>query len=295
MATPNPAPVYRFAPSPNGELHLGHAYSALLNLHHARENNGHLLLRIEDIDTVRCTPELEAQMLADLEWIGFEWDGEPRRQSEHFDEYQTALDTLFEMELVYPALLSRGDIKKRVKEFETNGATWPHDPDGSPHYPGTERDLSQNERAKLMASGKPYALRLNMQKALEFKSVKNLHWQETRTGSTHNISAKPEEWGDVIVSRKDTPTSYHLCCVLDDALQGVTHIVRGSDLYEATSVHRLLQTILEIEPPIYHHHQLIMDEQGNKLSKSTRSTSIRALRDAGYSRDDLIAKLPVLG
>lgn len=266
-------PVFRFAPSPNGELHLGHAYSALLNLKMARETGGKMLLRIEDIDTQRCTPELEKQMLEDLEWIGFEWDEEPIRQSERFDAYRDILGELNQLDLLYPATLSRSEIKKRVEEL---GSDWPRDPDGAPHYPGEERASSLADRADIMNSGKPYTLRLDMAKAL-LTTTQNLSWNEKGSG----VSAKPEQWGDVVLARKDTPASYHLSCVIDDAFQGITHIVRGNDLYEATSIHRLLQKLLGLFQPAYHHHDLILDNTGAKLSKSNKNTSLRQLRAEG--------------
>ncbi len=281
-----PQRVFRFAPSPNGELHLGHAYSALLNLKSAREAGGKCLLRIEDIDTVRCTPELEKQMLEDLEWIGFEWDEEPRRQSEHFAEYQSSLDTLWERGLVYPSALSRSEIKRYVAKRDAVGEKWPRDPDGSPIYPGNERLLGASARNSILNSDKPFAIRLDMNLAVD---AARYEWMES--GSF--VSAEPLKWGDVILARKDTPASYHLCCVVDDALQGITDVVRGNDLYHATSVHVVLQELLGLISPSYHHHDLVLDENGKKLSKSLASTSLRALRNAGLSRQDAVEKMAV--
>ena len=274
----DPIRIFRFAPSPNGELHLGHAYSALLNLKLAREVGGKCLLRIEDIDTVRCTPELEKQMLDDLEWIGFEWDEKPRRQSEHFDHYRKALEALQAKGLVYPSTLSRSEIKQRVRELEEDGTVWPRDPDGSPIYPGVERSLSSKARQSIVASDKAYGLRLDMKKA-----VGDLSFEWIEAGIF--TEAEPLRWGDVVIARKDTPTSYHLCCVMDDALQGVTDVVRGKDLYQATSVHVVLQSLLGYVSPRYVHHDLILDDAGKKLSKSIHSKSIRALRKAGISKE----------
>jgi glutamyl-Q tRNA(Asp) synthetase len=278
-------PVFRFAPSPNGRLHLGHALSALLNLKMARESGGRMLLRIEDIDRVRCTPKLEAMMLEDLEWIGFEWDEPPRRQSEHFDEYKAALDELRERELVYPAFLSRS----AVKALTAANAAWPADPDGAPLYPHVERALSHGERDKRIAAGEDFALRLDMDKALE-AAPGLLEWSESGSGpdlETGNIVARPGKWGDVILGRKDTPASYHLACVMDDALQGVTHVVRGTDLFHATSVHRLLQALLRLPAPLYHHHRLILGSDGRKLSKSRAGTALGALRESGSTPADI--------
>lgn len=287
----NCAPAkFRFAPTPNGELHLGHAYSALLNLKFARAVNARMLLRIEDIDRVRCTPELERNMLEDLEWIGFEWDEEPRRQSEHYDDYRAALEKLKEHKLVYPAFLTRGEIRKKVAEFEAGGQTWPRDPDGSPLYPGEERSYDRCKQKTAITRNAAYSLRLDNAKA-SGRVPGPLTWDETGGGSCKRIAAKPEIWGDVVLARKDTPTSYHLSCVVDDAIQGISHIVRGLDLYEATSVHRLLQTLLDLPQPEYFHHKLVVDIDGKKLSKSNKDTSLRQLRNAGYSASDIRQKL----
>jgi glutamyl-Q tRNA(Asp) synthetase len=278
-------PVFRFAPSPNGRLHLGHALSALLNLKMARESGGRMLLRIEDIDRVRCTPKLEAMMLEDLRWIGFEWDEPPRRQSEHFDEYKAALDDLRRRGLVYPAFLTRSAIKGLTAE----NPGWPADPDGAPLYPLTERALSPLERDARIAAGEDFALRLDMDKAVEAAGGK-LQWSETGfgpDGETGIIPAQPRQWGDVILGRKNTPASYHLACIMDDALQGVTNVVRGADLFHATSVHRLLQALLGLPAPSYHHHRLILGADGRKLSKSRAGTALAALRESGATPADI--------
>lgn len=286
-------PVYRFAPSPNGRLHLGHAYSALLNQHMAKESGGRLLLRMEDIDTARCTPGLEAGIYDDLHWLGLEWEQPVRRQSEHFAEYRNALTRLADMGLVYPAFLSRGEVRERIGTALAKGKQWPCDPDGSPHYPQGERDLSEKERMQRIASGAAYAWRLDMDKALaQFNDT--LSWDESGAGpngETGTIHADPARWGDVILARKDTPTSYHLSVVVDDALQGVTHIVRGRDLYHATAVHRLLQTLLGLPKPHYHHHKLVLNEDGQKLSKSRDDTALESLRAQGWTPADIRAKL----
>ncbi|QND50735.1 tRNA glutamyl-Q(34) synthetase GluQRS [Phyllobacterium sp. 628] len=271
-------PVFRFAPSPNGHLHLGHAYSALLNQQMAGETGGRLLLRMEDIDRERCTPELEATMQEDLRWLGFNWETPVRRQSEHFEVYRVSLDKLIHMDLVYPAFLSRNDIKHAVQKATAENRVWPHDPDGAALYPLSDRTLSPSERAKRMNAGRAFSWRLNMDRAMEHVS-QTLFWNET--GNT--IQARPLDWGDVIIARKDMPTSYHLSVVIDDALQGITHVVRGKDLFHATSIHRLLQHILGLEPPIYHHHALILDQDGQKLSKSRKDTALRSLRLEGMT------------
>lgn len=282
-------PVFRFAPSPNGLLHLGHAYSALVNLRLARRAGATLLLRVEDIDTARCTPENERMMLEDLEWIGFEWDGPVRRQSEHFAEYRAALDELFDAGLVYPSLMSRAEIRRFVERAVGDGGSWPCDPDGAPLYPGTERCLDRRRRLEIMRGDRDYAVRLDND-AARARIGGKLCWQELGAGpdgETGRVRADLAAWGDVVLARKDVPASYHLACVLDDALQGVTQVVRGRDLFWSTSVHRALQELFGLPEPIYFHHDLILDETGRKLSKSRRSTALRHLREAGMTPADI--------
>jgi glutamyl-Q tRNA(Asp) synthetase len=274
-------PVFRFAPSPNGHLHLGHALSALENFHAARENGGRFLLRIEDIDTVRCKPEYEAAIYEDLAWLGVSWEQPVRRQSEHLSDYREAAERLLSEALVYPSFESRGEIARLLAQREAQ-VPWPRDPDGAPLYPGAAKLLSRHERARLLDAGAPYALRLDMAKARARPG--DLGWVEHGEGpdgETGVVAARPEAWGDVILARKETPTSYHLSVVIDDALQGVTDVVRGQDLFWSTSVHRLLQQLLGLPPPAYRHHRLILDAAGRKLSKSTVATSLRELRAAG--------------
>ena len=272
-------PIFRFAPSPNGELHLGHAFSALLTQKLARQEGAKLLLRLEDIDTVRCTPENIQQMLDDLTWLGFDWDEDPIYQSTNFDAYQHALDQLRLMDLVYPCICSRNDIKQN--------ATREKDPDGAPLYPGTCRDMDDETRLRLFDEGKPFAWRLDMQKAIE--KTGPLTWQEFDEDlrEVEIIKADPLQWGDVILARKYTPTSYHLSVVVDDAAQGVTHITRGKDLYFATAVHRVLQQLLKLPEPQYLHHGLILDDEGKKLSKSKKSLSLAALKKRGWTADQI--------
>lgn len=285
-ATPGQSPVFRFAPSPNGHLHLGHALSAILNHDMARDSGGRFLLRIEDIDLVRCTPELEAAIYRDLAWLGLEWETPVRRQSEHFADYATALERLREMGLVYPAFMTRGEVKARVATTEAEGAAWPRDPDGSPHYPEDDRHRGDGERRQRMAGGMRHAWRLDMEKAIATVN-RQLTWQETVDGTPTIVVADPAAWGDVILSRSDAPSSYHLSVTVDDAEQGITHVVRGRDLFQATAVHRLLQELLGLPQPLYHHHRLILDEDGRKLSKSEKSTGLQALREAGASAADI--------
>ncbi len=286
ITTPRQKPVFRFAPSPNGQLHLGHALSAFLNNDMARAADGRLLLRIEDIDLTRCTPEFEAGIFADLRWLGIEWEQPVRRQQEHFSEYQTALHSLIERGLVYPSFLTRSEVKARVTAYERMGEPWPRDPDGTPHYPADDRDRSEEERDAMLGSGLRHAWRLNMSRALDLIG-EPLFWMETGDERKGDILAEPVAWGDVVLSRSDAPSSYHLSVVIDDALQGVTHVVRGLDLFHATSVHRLLQKLLNLPQPVYHHHRLIVDSEGRKLSKSEGDTGLAELRARGLSAADI--------
>jgi glutamyl-Q tRNA(Asp) synthetase len=263
--------VFRFAPSPNGHLHLGHALSALLNHDMARAAGGRFLLRIEDIDASRCRPEFETAILEDLAWLGLTWEEPVRRQSAHLDAYRAALARLDG--LVYPSFESRGEIARLAA---AHGPAWPSDPDGAPLYPGAARDIASEERERRMVA-EPYALRLDMAAALA--RIGPLSWRE----GDGSVAAQPEAWGDVVLARKDIPTSYHLSVVVDDALQGITHVVRGQDLYWATSVHRVLQELLGLPAPVYQHHRLILDDEGRKLSKSTQATALRELRAQGVA------------
>ncbi len=280
-------PVFRFAPSPNGYLHLGHALSALLNSDMAQATGGRLLLRIEDIDTARCRPEYETAIHEDLAWLGLAFEMPVRRQSEHYDDYRAALGRLETMGLVYPSFESRADIARLVAAKEAVAPSirpWPRDPDGAPLYPGDAKMMAAQDRKRRMDAGEPYALRLDMPAAMA--RAGKLTWVETgagRNGETSTIAADPAVWGDVILARKETPTSYHLAVVVDDAAQGVSDVVRGRDLFHATAVHRLLQALLGLPQPRYHHHRLIFDADGSKLSKSSQSTGLRELRARGVT------------
>lgn len=246
-----------------------------------------MLLRIEDIDTTRCRPEYEQAIYDDLAWLGIAWEQPVRRQSEHLPLYREAVERLMRDGLIYPAFETRAEIARVVAEKEKS-ASWPRDPDGAPLYPGTGRHLSADERERKIAAGAPYALRLDMAEAMARIGPRS--WIEEGQGpdgETGDVPARPEQWGDVILARKDTPTSYHLSVVIDDALQGVTHVVRGQDLFRATDVHRLLQELLGLPQPVYRHHALVLDEAGQKLSKSTRSTALRDLRAGGMAPDQV--------
>jgi len=289
-----PPPVFRFAPSPNGYLHLGHAYSALLNFDLARRAGGRFLLRIEDIDAMRCRPEFEAAIYEDLAWLGISWETPVRRQSEHFGRYLEAVEKLAGQGLIYPSFESRAEIARLVAQREA-GAPWPRDPDGAPLYPGLAKSLAPDQRRQLMAQGTRYALRLDMQAARA--RAGELNWKEFGEGpggESGVVAAQPEAWGDVILARKEMPTSYHLSVVIDDALQGVTDVVRGRDLFWSTSVHLLLQQLLGTPQPVYRHHRLIEDASGHKLSKSTQATALRELRRQGATPADVrgLAGLP---
>ena len=283
MATP----VFRFAPSPNGYLHVGHALSALLSVDMARAAGGRLLLRIEDIDETRCRPEYEQAIYDDLAWLGIAWEQPVRRQSVHLDDYRAALAKLEMQGLLYPSFESRAEIATLVAERERAGA-WPRDPDGAPIYPGNAKSMSPAERKRRIEAGDRYALRLDMPAAIARAGP--LACTETGqgpSGETGTMPVAPAAWGDVVLARKETPTSYHLAVVVDDALQGVTHVVRGQDLFWSTSVHRLLQTLLGLPAPAYHHHRLLLDADGKKLSKSTRATGLRELRAQGVTPADI--------
>jgi glutamyl-Q tRNA(Asp) synthetase len=282
-----PQPVFRFAPSPNGHLHLGHALSALLNFDMARAAGGRFLLRIEDIDAARCRPEYEAAIYEDLAWLGISWEQPVRRQSAHLGDYRAALKKLQAMRLTFPSFESRAELVHMVGDRDVR-ERWPRDPDGVPLYPGSARQMKEPEREARIARGDAYAVRLDVEKAVEWAGP--LLWNETGAGpqgETGEIVADPAVWGDVIVARKETPTSYHLSVVVDDALQGVTDVVRGNDLFWSTSVHRLLQALLDLPAPAYCHHRLIADADGKKLSKSSAATGLRELRAQGMTPADI--------
>jgi glutamyl-Q tRNA(Asp) synthetase len=277
-------PVFRFAPSPNGELHLGHAYSALLNAKLADESGGRFLLRIEDVDLARCRPEFEAAIYRDLAWLGLAWEAPVRRQSEHFPLYRSAIDRLIAEELVYPAFMSRGEIRDYIAEHCGEPGGWPRDPDGAPLYPDRDRRLPPAERRRRIAGGAPFAWRLDMAEAAA-RIARPLSWLEYDPADARGrvAPAEPERWGDVVLGRRDAPASYHLAVTLDDALQGVTDVVRGLDIFHATSVHRLLQELLGLPAPVYRHHRLLTGPDGRKLSKSNHDAGIASLRREGCS------------
>ncbi|MFN4282181.1 MAG: tRNA glutamyl-Q(34) synthetase GluQRS [Alphaproteobacteria bacterium] len=275
-----PETVTRFAPSPTGLLHLGHAHSALFAWTAARAAGGRFLLRIEDIDGGRSRPEFEAALYEDLAWLGLSWPQPVRRQSEHLADYRVALDKLAARELLYPCFCTRRDIADEI----ARAGEAPHvGPDG-PVYPGICRHLSAPEREARIAAGEPYALRLNMAKALA--RTGSLRWHDRGKGE---VVATPELFGDVVLARKDIATSYHLSVTVDDALQGVTLVTRGEDLFAATHIHCLLQALLDLPTPAYHHHGLIADETGRRLAKRDDARSIRSYKEAGHSAREVRA------
>jgi glutamyl-Q tRNA(Asp) synthetase len=282
-AVPMPLPgepplVTRFAPSPSGYLHVGHAYSALFGHEAARLSRGRFMLRIEDIDIQRCRPEFERAIFEDLTWAGLRWHGEPLRQSAGMARYAAALQRLQDMGVIYPCFCSRKQIRM---EAEQSGRA-PHGPNAELVYPGICRDIAHAESESRIAKGEPFAWRLNIDKALALTGP--LAWYDCRAGW---VPAEPELLGDPILARKDTPTSYHLAVVVDDQLQGVNLVTRGEDLFHATHIHRLLQALLEIDPPRYYHHNLVADSRGERLAKRNRAITLRHLRDIGRTPADI--------
>lgn len=270
--SPNTSVITRFAPSPTGYLHLGHAYAALFAHHAAQAADGRFLLRIEDIDAGRCRPEFESALLEDLAWLGLRWEQPVRRQSDCLDVFRLQLDRLYAMGLLYPCFCTRADIKA---EIEAAGGAPHRGPDG-PVYPGTCRRLTDENRKTRTDAGTPFALRLDMTRALDVAG--DLTWTDQDKGI---VKATPEIFGDVVLARKDTPTSYHLSVTVDDHLQGITLVTRGEDLFPATHVHRLLQDLLDLDTPIYHHHRLLMAPDGQRLAKRDKAETIRSLRQTG--------------
>ncbi len=269
----------RFAPSPTGRLHLGHAHSALQGWRAARAAAGRFLLRIEDIDPGRCRPEFTAGILEDLAWLGLNWDGPVRVQSAHLDDYRTALARLEELGLTYPCFCTRRDIQA---EIDRAGAA-PHGPDG-PVYPGICRRLTMAERDARIAAGVGFAVRLDVGRAVERTGT--LAWTDRGLGRQE---ARPDLLGDVVLARKDSPTSYHLAVTVDDAIQGVTLVTRGVDLLEATHIHRLLQALLDLPVPEWQHHALLTDATGRRYAKRDRARTLAAMREAGMRPAEVLA------
>lgn len=278
-------PVFRFAPSPNGPLHLGHALSALTGFDRAQRLGGRFLVRIEDIDVARCREEHIAGIFEDLTWLGIAWEEPVLRQSQHFAVYARAAQWLEAQGLLYPCFASRSEI-------EVAAAAGAVDPDGAPLYPGLHKGLPRAEIEARMENGERFALRLDMPRALavareRLKGAPLTFTELDESDRPQAIEAHPELWGDAVILRKDVPASYHLAVVVDDARQGVTHVARGRDLYQATGLHRLLQVVLGLPEPLYHHHRLLADAEGRKLAKSAGDTGLAELRAAGASAADV--------
>ncbi len=269
--------VTRFAPSPTGRLHLGHAYSALFAYDAAKAAGGRFLLRIEDIDETRCRPDFVEGIEEDLHWLGLDWDPQVRHQSRHLGDYSIALGQLGNDGLIYPCFCTRAAIKAEIKR---SGAA-PHGPEG-PIYPGTCRDMSAEECQERMEAGEQFAFRLDMEEALS--RVSGLTWHDRARGK---VKAQPEIFGDVVLARKDIPTSYHLAATHDDNAQGITLVTRGADLFNATHIHRLLQSLLKLNTPEYHHHKIIAGDDGKRLAKSENSPALEALRKSGKTPGDV--------
>lgn len=276
----------RFAPSPSGLLHLGHAYSACFAAAEARARGGEMLLRIEDIDITRCRPEFEMAILEDLGWLGLQWPEPVRRQSDCFADYRAALDHLAAMELLYPCFLSRKELGEALSA--------PHLPPGfgaemgpdGPAVTDTDRLMPEEERARRLDAGEPHVLRLRMARALEITGP--LEWRDMDRGAQR---ATPSIFGDVVLARKDVPTSYHLAVTVDDAIQGVGLVTRGEDLFQASHLHRLLQALLDLPVPDYRHHGLLVDENGRRYAKRDKALTLRALREAGHTPREIHQKV----
>jgi glutamyl-Q tRNA(Asp) synthetase len=279
-------PTFRFAPSPNGELHLGHALSALIGHERARACGGRFLLRIEDIDKGRSKARFVEGILTDLAWLGIAWEEPVIFQSQRFAAYRAAARRLEQMGLLYPCFATRAEVEAAAS------AASPRDPDGAPLYPGLFKGCSADEVERRKAAGEAFALRIDIEKALAAGAARRggapLTFAEiAEDGTAQVIAARPERWGDAVIVRKDVPASYHLSVVVDDAWQGVTHVTRGRDLFAATDLHCLLQVLLGLPTPLYQHHRLITDEAGRKLAKSARDTSLRSLREQGATHADI--------
>ncbi|MHA6688956.1 tRNA glutamyl-Q(34) synthetase GluQRS [Devosia sp. A449] len=278
--SPNPSsPVLRFAPSPNGRLHLGHAYSALYTWRAAAQLGGTALLRIEDIDTERSKPEFTATIIDDLHWLGLDWPEPVLRQSDRLDAYAEAGNRLREQNLLYPCFCARSEIAAHA-----DGS----DPDGAPLYPGTCRHLDRGEQIERLERGDPVQFRLDTAKAMDRVGMLSFTVVGPLLTDRPQIRyAKPERWGDVVLQRKGIPTSYHLSVVVDDAAQNITHVTRGRDMEAATDIHTLLQMLLGLPAPVYNFHRLILDDSGKKLAKSKGAESLAALRAQGWTQEDV--------
>jgi glutamyl-Q tRNA(Asp) synthetase len=289
----SPLPTFRFAPSPNGRLHLGHALSAIIGHEMARRCGGRFLVRIEDIDLTRARDDHVAAIFSDLAWLGLRWETPVLHQSANIAAYQQAADRLEHMGVLYPCFANRSEINAIIAN-----APNPRDPDGAPMFPARLRGRLEPDLSERRLRGDPCSLRLDMPRAValavDMMGGRPLTFRElTMDGAVETRLATPERWGDAVIVRKEVPASYHLAVVVDDAGQGVTHVTRGADLLAATSIHRLLQVLLDLPEPVYHHHRLILDGQGQKLSKSAGATGLDELRRDGLSANDVWRQLDI--
>lgn len=278
-------PVFRFAPSPNGRLHLGHALSAITGFEAAARVGGRFLLRIEDIDLARSRPHYIDGIYEDLAWLGLSWETPVRIQSQHFADYLSAADKLIALGVLYPCFASRTETAATADATKL-------DPEGAPVYSGIWKNATAQAIEERIARGEQPAMRLDIDKALGLAQKKLSGRPLTFTeigedGSARSIEAEPKRWGDAVIVRKDVPASYHLAVVVDDAGQGISHVTRGQDLFAATDIHRLLQILLDLPEPVYSHHRLISAPDGRKLSKGLGDTSLKSLRDAGATADEI--------
>lgn len=287
----------RFAPSPNGYLHLGHAFSAIVGQNLANKNNGKFFLRIEDIDTGRCKRDFEDSIYDDLAWLKIKYEKNVRRQSEFFSNYESYIRRLRDLDLIYPCWASRSEIKKEIKKNLDSLSSWPIDPDGQYIYPGIYKEISKLKKSNMMLSGLDFSWRLDVNKAIAYaqeKYGKKITYNEIGLEPKGKKIIEPSLYGDFVIGRKEMPTSYHLSVTVDDAEQGINLVTRGLDLYPATSIHRLLQIILNLPETSWYHHNLLREGGGIKLAKSNNSTSIKSLREKGISREKILSMVQSL-
>jgi glutamyl-Q tRNA(Asp) synthetase len=287
--------VTRFAPSPTGPLHLGHAFAAITAFRAAKNAGGRFLLRMEDIDRTRCRAVYEGEILEDLAWLGLDWERPVRRQSEHFEFYRQSLEKLEKADLLYPCFCTRREIADEIERASNAPHLHLHGTEG-PLYPGTCRGLSSAQRTARLAEGGPFALRIDIQKASSLTGELTFFESGQGPKDEHGRQeVRPELLGDVVLARKEVPASYHLAVVADDALQQVSLVTRGEDLFHATHIQRLLQCLLALPEPRYAHHRLILDPNGKKFSKRDASVTLRALREKGMRQQDIRAQLGLPG
>jgi glutamyl-Q tRNA(Asp) synthetase len=287
----------RFAPSPNGYLHLGHAYSALVASKLAQISGGKFFIRIEDIDLGRCKKEYEENIYKDLNWLEIKYEENIIKQSECFDNYERYVKKLRDLNLIYPCWASRSEIKKTILKKSSSKSSWPIDPDGQYIYPEIYKNISKAERSNLMLSGSKFSWRLNVKKAMNFAQEKlgnKIFFEELGLEPKGKRILEPNLYGDFIIARKEIPTSYHLSVTVDDAEQGINLVTRGLDIYPATSIHRLLQIILNLPETKWYHHNLLREDSGEKLSKTNKSTSIKSLRDKKIKKDEIFSLIKAI-